>query len=278
MPLTIGSNLISLAVQRNLSKTNQALGQSYLRLSSGLRVNSAGDDPAGIALAARLTSKIGGLSKAAQNVNDGVSLAQVADSALSETVTSLQRIRDLAIAAKNTTASSSDRVSMQTEVNLMVSEITRLAANTKFNGYSLLAAATQTFSFQIGANPGETVQFTVQGASMGLLGFGANGKSALVSTTTHASTTVLLVDSALDSISSIRATLGGAQTRFQSVLSQIQSLSDAYTSSKSAIMDANIAKETAEMTRNNILQQAGISILAQANLQPKLLLQLLQTS
>ncbi|MBF0420012.1 MAG: flagellin FliC [Magnetococcales bacterium] len=279
MPLTLASNIISLAVQRGISKTSQALGQSYLRLSTGLRVNSAADDPSGIGVAARLTAKIGGLAQASKNVNDGISLTQIADTALSETVNSLQRIRDLAVAAKTTTATSGDRASMQTEVNLMVSEINRLATTTKFNGYTIIDTATKNFSFQIGPDAGNTLQMTVNGASLALLGLGANGVSAVVSgatATNFASKTIQLVDSALDSVSSIRAKLGGAQTRFLSIINQINGMSDAYTSSKSSIMDANVATETANLTRNNILQQAGIAVLAQANLQPQTLLQLLR--
>lgn len=284
MPLTLASNIISLAVQRNLNTTNQALGQAYLRLSTGLRVNSAADDPAGIGMAARLTAKIGGLAQATKNANDGISLTQVADAALSGTVTALQRIRDLAVAAKTTTASSGDRASMQAEVNLMISEINRLANTTKYNGYTIINSTTKNFSFQVGPDQGNTVVMTVKGASTGLLGLGlgtATTTSAVVSggaATTYASKTIMLVDSALDSVSSIRATLGGAQTRFLSILSQISTMSDAYTSSKSSIMDANVATETANLTRNSILQQAGIAVLAQANLQPKMLIQLLSTT
>ncbi|MBF0414945.1 MAG: flagellin FliC [Magnetococcales bacterium] len=279
MPLTLASNIISLAVQRGINKTSQALGQSYLRLSTGLRVNSAGDDPSGIGIAARMTAKIGGLAQASKNVNDGISLTQIADTALSETVNSLQRIRDLAVAAKSSTASSGDRASMQTEVNLMISEINRLASTTKFNGYTIISSTTRYFSFQIGPDQGNTLLMTVKGASVGTLGLGTNGTSAVVSgaaAPTYASKTILLVDSALDSVSSIRATLGGAQTRFLSIINQINGMSDAYTSAKSSIMDANVASETANLTRNNILQQAGIAVLAQANLQPQTLLQLLR--
>ncbi|MBF0140130.1 MAG: flagellin FliC [Magnetococcales bacterium] len=279
MPLTLASNIISLSVQRGISKTSQALGQSYLRLSTGLRVNSAADDPSGVGIAARLTAKIGGLSQASKNVNDGISLTQIGDTALSETVNALQRIRDLAVAAKTTTATSGDRASMQTEVNLMISEINRIAGTTKFNGYTIIDATTKTFSFQIGPDGGNTLQMTVKGASAGQLGFGVATTSAVVSgatATTYASKTIQLVDSALDSVSSIRATLGGAQTRFLSIINQISGMSDAYTSAKSSIMDANVATETANLTRNNILQQAGIAVLAQANLQPQTLLQLLR--
>ncbi|MBF0110485.1 MAG: flagellin FliC [Magnetococcales bacterium] len=277
MPLTIASNIVALSVQRKVGQTNDALGQTFLRLATGLRVNSAKDDAGSLGLATRLTAKIQGLGKAAQNANDGISLSQVADDALVETVNAMQRIRELAVEAKGGTKSSSDRQTLQTEVNAMISEIDRIATEVKFNGLRLLAGSFTAMDFHIGADAGNTVEITFAAASTNKVGLGVAGNSAAVSTVTKASRTILLIDSALDSISSIRATIGAAQNRFESIASQIQSLSDSYTTARSNIMDANIAKETAEMTRNTIIKQAGISVLAQANLQPKLLLQLLGT-
>ncbi|MBF0146744.1 MAG: flagellin FliC [Magnetococcales bacterium] len=277
MPLTLASNIVALSVQRKLGKTSDSLGQTFIRLATGLRVNSAKDDAGSIGIATRLTSKIQGLSKAAQNTNDGISLAQVADDALVETVNAMQRIRDLAVEAKGGTKSLSDRQTLQTEVEEMITEIDRIASGIKFNGLRLLAGSFTAMTFQIGADAGNTLAVTFAGASTNKVGLGLAGNSAQVSTITQASRTILLIDSALDSVSSIRATIGGVQNRFESIANQIQSLSDNYTSARSTIMDANVAKETADMTRNLIIKQAGISVLAQANLQPQLLLQLLRS-
>ncbi|MBF0346935.1 MAG: flagellin FliC [Magnetococcales bacterium] len=278
MPLTLASNIVALSVQRKLGKTDESLGQTFIRLATGLRVNSAKDDAGSIGIATRLTSKIQGLAKASQNANDGVSLAQVADDALVETVNAMQRIRDLAVEAKGGTKSLSDRQTLQTEVDEMITEIDRIASGIKYNGLRLLAGSFTAMTFQIGADAGNTLAVTFAGASTNKVGLGLAGNSAQVSTITQASRTILLIDSALDSVSSIRATIGGVQNRFESIANQIQSLSDNYTSARSTIMDANVAKETADMTRNLIIKQAGISVLAQANLQPQLLLQLLRTT
>ncbi|HIJ83933.1 MAG: Flagellin [Magnetococcales bacterium] len=276
MPITISTNVVAIGVRRSLGKTSAALGQNFLRLASGLRVNSAADDAGSLGVADRLTTDIRGLSKASQNANEGVSLAQVADSALAETINSMQRIRDLAVEATGGTKSLTDRQNLQIEVEEMIAEVDRIATEVKYNGLRLLAGSFANMDFQIGIDAGDTMRVTFLGASTQKVGLGPTGNSAQVSTTTQATRTILLIDSALDSITSIRATIGGVQNRFESIINQIQTMSDAYTSARSGMMDANIAKETAEMTRNMILQQAGVAILAQANLQPQLLLQLIR--
>ncbi|MEO5329635.1 MAG: flagellin FliC [Magnetococcus sp. THC-1_WYH] len=277
MPISIATNVISLAVQRKLGNTTADLGKSFLRLASGLRVNSAQDDAGGLGFATRLTTQVQGLAVAARNTNDGISLAQVADSALVETVGAMQRIRELAVEATGSTKSSTDRYTLQDEVDEMVAEVTRIATDIKYNGMRLLAGSFTGMDFQIGANAGNTLQVAFAGASTNLVGMGVAGNSMTVSTTTKASRTILLIDSALDSISAIRSTIGGVQNRFESIINQIQSLSDAYTQTRSTIMDADIAKETALLARNLIIQQAGVSVLSQANLQPNVMLQLLRT-
>ncbi|MBF0132606.1 MAG: flagellin FliC [Magnetococcales bacterium] len=277
MPISIATNVISLAVQRKLGNTTADLGKSFLRLASGLRVNSAQDDAGGLGFATRLTTQVQGLAVAARNTNDGISLAQVADSALVETVGAMQRIRELAVEATGSTKSSTDRYALQDEVDEMVAEVTRIATDIKYNGMRLLAGSFTGMDFQIGADAGNTLQVAFAGASTNLVGMGVAGNSMTVSTTTKASRTILLIDSALDSISAIRATIGGVQNRFESIINQIQSLSDAYTQTRSTIMDADIAKETALLARNLIIQQAGVSVLSQANLQPNVMLQLLRT-
>lgn len=276
MPISIATNVIAMAVQRNIGKSTDALKQNLVRLSSGLRINSARDDAGNIGVASRLATKVLSLGKVAQNANDGISLAQVADDALVETIGSMQRIRELAVEAMGSSKSSADRQTLQTEVNSMVAEVTRISSQIKFNGMRLLAGSFTAMNFQIGAEAGETLQVTFGGASTNTVGMGIGGNSMTVSNPTKASRTVGLIDTAMDSITAIRATIGAVQNRFSSIANQIQSLSDAYTSARSSIMDANIAKETAEMTRNMIIQQAGISVLSQANLQPQVLLQLIK--
>lgn len=277
MPISIATNVISLAVQRKLGSTTADLGKSFLRLASGLRVNSAQDDAGGLGFATRLTTQVQGLAVAARNTNDGISLAQVADSALVETVGAMQRIRELAVEATGSTKSSTDRYTLQDEVDEMVAEVTRIATDIKYNGMRLLAGSFTGMDFQIGADAGNTLEVAFAGASTNLVGMGVAGNSMTVSTTTKASRTILLIDSALDSISAIRSTIGGVQNRFESIINQLQSLSDAYTQTRSTIMDADVAKETALLARNLIIQQAGVSVLSQANLQPNVMLQLLRT-
>ena len=276
MPITISSNLASLVAQNNLGATTKALGKNFQRLATGLRINSAKDDPAGAAISTRLTAQIKGLNVAKKNANDGLSLSQVADSALEETTNAIQKIRDLASEAQNSTASSADRASLQTEVNLMISEIQRLALEVEFNDTKLLSGGFVDQIFHIGPDANDTIKVTIASATISAVGFVTGGNvSYEVSTATFAASTVTRADSALDTIANIRSGLGGVQNRFESIINTIDNLSTAYTASRSQIMDVDVAQETSELTRNVILQQAGVAVLAQANLQPQIMLKLL---
>ena len=312
MALTINTNVASLNAQRNLSSSQSALSQSMERLSSGLRINSAKDDAAGLAISDRMTSQIRGFNQAVQNANDGISFSQTAEGALQETTNILQRMRELAVQSSNATNTSSDRSSMDSEVQQLSSEINRIAGITGFNGKTLLDG---TFSgaaaavFQVGADAGSANLITVNiGAAntsaLGLAGTASTNTTVAVSgvslagtTATSTSTSVVVasaasgvnvktfsaaqtaissIDSAIKSIDTIRGNLGAVQNRFQSTISNLSNVSENLTSARSRILDADIAQETSNMTKNNILQQAGVSILAQANQQPQLALSLLR--
>lgn len=376
----INTNVMSLNAQRNLYQSNNDLATSIQRLSTGLRINSAKDDAAGLAISERFTSQIRGLNQAVRNANDGISLAQTAEGALGEVANNLQRIRELAVQSSNATNSNSDRAALQAEVSQLLSEINRVADQTTFNGVNLLDGSFSGAVFQIGANAGENItvssladantaalgsvsQASASVAASGLTGFasaiaaggvtvngvdiGAIGSASsaaeragqlvdainevsqqtnvgasydaatgqitltgsqdiIIAGTENDATTagwanatvattatssgidtldissysgaqlgMQLVDSALTSINSARADLGALQSRFESVVANLQTTSENLSASRSRIQDADFAAETAALTRGQILQQAGTAMLAQANAAPQNVLSLL---
>ncbi|MDT0633393.1 flagellin [Spectribacter hydrogenoxidans] len=374
----INTNLMSLNAQRNLSSTGSDLATSLERLSSGLRINSAKDDAAGLAISERFTTQIRGLDQAARNANDGISLAQTAEGALVEISNNLQRVRELAVQSRNATNSASDREALNTEAQQLVAEINRVASQTSFNGVKLLDGSFANQEFQVGANSGETISISsvvnanatalgsydraeVTGAAatdfsaitagdLEINGVSVGGIAADSSATERAgsirdavnsvsdqtgvyavndtATTVTLVsaddivinhagatstaattgltaatataatstgfasldissvggadtamqsmDAALQAVNSARASLGAIQNRFESVVSNLQTSSENLSAARSRIQDADFAKETAALTRAQILQQAGTAMLAQANSAPQNVLSLLQ--
>jgi flagellin len=384
MPQIINTNIASLTAQRNLNSSQNSLNTSLQRLSSGLRINSAKDDAAGLAISERFSAQIRGLNQAARNANDGVSLSQTAEGALAEVTSNLQRIRELAVQSSNATNSQSDRDALQTEVTQLLNEIDRVADSTAFNGVKLLDGSFTGAVFQVGADSGDTITIaattdantaalgsvstntsaglsvaastltgfataiaaggvTINGTDIGAIagagsaaeragqlvnainnvsqttGVGAsydgatgqltlnsaaaitiagtaddateagfaNGSFATVTTATGidtltvanfagAQSAITLVDSALTSVNSARATLGAVQNRFESVVRSVQTTAENLTASRSRIVDADFAAETANLTRAQILQQAGTAILAQANALPQNVLSLLQ--
>ncbi|MBF0447935.1 MAG: flagellin FliC [Magnetococcales bacterium] len=275
MTISFSSSFLTSMVRRNISTSSKALSGNLMRISSGLRLNSAADGAADLSVADSLSTEIRGLAVATRNTNDGISLTQVAEAALVETTNALQGIREFALVAQNATVSSADRQTLQTEVNSLLSEIARIATQTEFNSLRLLAGSFDAMQFMIGTGSGDVIDITLSGASYGDLGLGTDASEILVSTDTQASTTVTAIDTALDRVSAIRSQLGGAQSRFSSIINQIEATTTALDTARSNIMDADIALETAALTRNSILQQAGIAVMAQANLQPKIFLQLL---
>ena len=384
MPAIINTNIASLNAQRNLNASQNSLAVSLQRLSSGLRINSAKDDAAGLAISDRFTAQIKGLNQAARNANDGISLAQTAEGALGEVTNNLQRIRELAVQSSNATNSSSDRTALQAEVSQLLNEIDRVANQTSFNGVKLLDGSFSGAVFQVGANAGESITVasitdaniaaigsvsqasgaaltvsasaitgfataiasggvTLNGVNIGAIGSAtsaaeragqlvnainntsaqhgvgavyntatgqitlssaaavvvagttnlatvagyANGTLGSVTTTTgiggldvssyaNSQLAIQLADSALATVNSTRATLGAVQNRFSSVVANLQTAAENLSASRSRIMDADFAAETANLTRAQILQQAGTAMLAQANAQPNNVLALLR--
>jgi flagellin len=387
MPQVINTNVMSLNAQRNLSTSGGALATALQRLSSGLRINSAKDDAAGLAIAERFTTQIRGLNQAARNANDGISLAQTGEGALAEITNNLQRIRELAVQSANSTNSASDREALNQEVEQRLAEIERVASQTSFNGQKILDGSFGTAAFQVGANAGETISiglntsmkkdaigqvavatgtvdvtdpdgdpdtddfvsadaplaiadddFTIavgDGDAVQLTGdyesvqelvdainSKVSGASAWIDSDNHvviassedltivtandaatllagvadaavaddtdfltaisvetagdANNTIVRVDAALTSVSSLRSTLGAIQNRFESTITNLTTAAENLTASRSRIQDADFAQETAALTRAQILQQAGTAILAQANAVPQNVLSLLR--
>ena len=267
MALSINTNLLSLNAQRNLGTSQMSLATSMQRLSSGLRINSAKDDAAGLAIAARMDAQIRGINVAIRNANDGISLAQTAEGALSTVTDALQRMRELAVQAQNGSNGTSDRANLDTEYQQLSAEITRIAAQTKFNGIAIVGAGAGAQTFQVGANNGDTLTITTVAVTTVAVG---------VTTAAAASTAVAAIDTALDTITSNRATYGAAMSRFSMAISNLSISGENQTAAKGRIMDADFAAETANLSRSQILQQAGTAMVAQANQQPNLVLNLLR--
>jgi flagellin len=271
----INTNILSLVTQNNLLKSQSALGSAVERLSSGLRINSAKDDAAGQAIANRFTSNIRGLTQASRNANDGVSLAQTAEGGLKEINNNLQRIRELAVQAKNGTNSAADLTSIQAEVNQRLDEIDRVAKQTDFNGTKVLSAALA-MQIQVGSADAQTITITTAGAS---------DKATLLSGTTTpgafdvsatSTDTLAMLDTAIATVDTTRSALGAVQNRFESTISNLGTTITNLTSSRSRIEDADYATEVSNMTRAQILQQAGTSVLAKANQSTQGVMALLQ--
>jgi flagellin len=280
MALTINTNVASLNAQRNLGVSQSNLAKSMQRLSSGLRINSAKDDAAGLAISDRMTAQIRGLNQAARNANDGISLAQTAEGALQETTNILQRMRELAVQGANDTNDASDRTSIKAEIDQLVDELDRIATSTKFNGKAVIDGSLSGTgaTFQVGANAGgdQVITFNIASAKSADLGTGVEKTDLLVTTNTTAQASITAIDAALKEVDEIRGGLGAVQNRFESTIANLNNSAENISAARSRILDADIAQETSKMTSQNILQQAGVSILAQANQAPQLALSLLQ--
>ena len=261
MSQTINTNISSLNAQRNLSTSKDSLATSIQRLSSGLRVNSSKDDAAGLAIADRMNAQIRGINVAIRNANDGISLAQTAEGALATMTDVLQRMRELAIQAQNGSNGTGDRANLDTEYQQLSAEITRIAAQTKFNGTAIVGAGAGSKTFQIGPNNGDTLTIT----------------TATVTTVGGDITTAGNASTALDAITTSRATYGAAMSRFEFAISNLQITGENQSAARSRIMDADYAAETANLARAQILQQAGTAMVAQANQIPNQVLTLLRS-
>ena len=276
MALAVNTNVSALNAQRQLLTSGNSLDTSYKRLSSGFRINSAADDSAGLQISNRLTSQINGLNQAISNANDGISVAQVAEGALDEITNSLQRIRVLAVQSQNGINGSADRVALQKEVSALKTEISRIAQNTQFGGIDLLKGKFSA-KFLVGANAGQTISINLSSTAPSG-GYGASGLSIStlsVSTVSGASAAIASIDSAIKTIDSTRADLGALQNRFQSTIRNLSNIVENVSAARSQIRDTDFAKETAELTRAQILQQASTTILSQANTRPQTALSLL---
>lgn len=276
MALAVNTNVSALNAQRQLLTSGNSLDTSYKRLSSGFRINSAADDSAGLQISNRLTSQINGLNQAISNANDGISVAQVAEGAMDEITTSLQRIRVLAVQSQNGINSSADRTALQKEVSALKTEISRIAQNTQFGSIDLLKG---NFSakFLVGANAGQTISINLSSTAPDG-GYGTSGlglASLSVSSVGGASAALASIDSAIKTIDSARADLGALQNRFQSTIRNLSNIVENVSAARSQIRDTDFAKETAELTRAQILQQASTTILSQANTRPQTALSLL---
>jgi flagellin len=298
----INTNTLSLTTQNNLTKSQSSLGTSIERLSSGLRINSAKDDAAGQAIANRFTSNINGLTVAARNANDGISLAQTAEGALSEVNNNLQRIRDLTVQAQNSSNSASDIDSIQAEVNQRMEEINRVTTQTDFNGIKVLntGSGSSSYSFQVGSKDSETISislsksddynlYSATGATFATTGQSVNGNarttsaegfdvlSGTVNSTGGVDGSPLAdIDAAIKAVDSQRSLLGASQNRFESTITNLNNTVTNLTAARSRIQDSDYATEVSNMSRAQILQQAGSSVLAQANQVPQTMLSLLR--
>ena len=267
MSQTINTNLSSLNAQRNLSSSQMSLATSMQRLSSGLRVNSSKDDAAGLAIADRMSSQIRGSTVAIRNANDGISLAQTADGALATVTDALQRMRELAVQAQNGSNGTSDRANLDTEYQQLSQEITRIATQTKFNGTAIVGASAGTQVFQVGANNGDTLSVTTSTVST---------VTGDLTTASNASTAIAAIDTQLGTITTSRATYGAAINRFGFAISNLAISNENQTAARGRIMDADFAAETANLSRAQILQQAGNAMVAQANQLPQQVMALLR--
>jgi flagellin len=283
MAVVVNSNIFSVNAQRNLSKSQSGLATSLQRLSSGLRINSAKDDAAGQFTVEKLTADIRGTNQAIRNSADGISLAQTAEGALGQVSANLQRVRELAVQSSSSTVE--DRTGLQAEVDQLTQEISRIVNTTSFNGTSLLSAsgASSALTFQVGSDGVSNNQITVQlTAGTGAIGSVAGVTTNLtgtgtinVGTAAGASAALVSIDTALDTISQKRAVFGAVQNRFEAVISNLSVASENMQAARSRVQDTDFAQETASLTKNQILQQAGISILSQANQQTQSALSLL---
>lgn len=279
MALTVNTNIASLNAQRNLNKSQGALQTSLARLSSGLRINSAKDDAAGLAVAQAMTSEIRGNTVAVRNASDGISLGQTAEGAIGQIASNLQRIREIAVQASNGTIDDGNRTSLQLEVDQLTQENSRIIQVTTFNGTFLLSAASS-LTFQVGASGLANNQISVSTVSLTAMNTYATALTATgtidITTSAAASGAIASLDADITTTTSNRATFGAVQNRFEAVVSNLQNYIENLSASRSRIMDADFAAETATLTKNQIMQQAGVAILAQANALPQTALSLLQ--
>ena len=274
MGLRVNTNTASINAQRNLASVTDRLSTNFRRLSTGLRISTAADDAAGLAISERLRSQVRSLDQAKRNANDGISLVQTAEGALNEVNSVLTRLRELSIQSANGSVSNQDKDTLNEEFTSLVDEIDRIAQSTEFNGINLLDGSSASVSFQVGYGTTagvDTIDVTLQAADETTLGL----DSLDIGATGNTSTAIAAIDTAINTVSSLRGSLGAAQNRLGSTINNLAIQTENLSAAESRIRDVDVAYETAQLTRNSILQQASISVLAQANAQPQAALALL---
>ena len=281
MALTVNTNVTSLNVQKNLNKASDALSTSMTRLSSGLKINSAKDDAAGLQIATRMTSQIRGQTMAIKNANDGVSIAQTAEGALQESSNILQRMREIALQSRNDSNGTADRTALDKEYKQSIDELTRIAKSTNLNGKALIDGTAGAMEFQVGAGTTSDNQITLtlstsfDASALGMTGTTISGTSNAANHSAVLSA-VSAIDAALANINATRADLGAAQNRFSTTISNLQNINENAEAARSRVQDTDFAAETAQLTKQQTLQQASTAVLAQANQLPSAVLKLLQ--
>lgn len=285
MALTVNTNTTSLGVQKNLNRASDALATSMSRLSSGLKINSAKDDAAGLQIATRMTSQIRGQTMAIKNANDAISIAQTAEGAMQEQTNILQRMRELAVQARNDSNTEDDRDALNKEFQSMLKEIDRIAASTQLNDKSLLnGSSTDALTFQVGSKTGSDNQITItltdamdssaSGALSALSGKAITGDDSEIEA--NFSDAMDAIDEALKNINSTRAELGAVQNRLTTTINNLQNINENAEAARGRVQDTDFAAETAQLTKQQTLQQASTAVLAQANQLPSSVLKLLQ--
>lgn len=286
MANVVNTNMMSINTQRHLYKTDLMQKTAMERLSSGLRVNSAKDDAAGMSIAERMSSQVRGMTVAVRNANDGLSMAQTAEGAITELQGMMQRMRDLTVQSMNATNTQSDRTDLNTEFQQLKQEIGRIIGNTEFNGKKILNTSGTSYEFQVGANTANNNRIKVSLANLSTAG--ANGIGSAMTADMHISTAagasaiikgnsvIGVIDGAINKLNNLRGRLGAAQNRFNATISNLQSSIENQTAARSRILDADFAAETANLSRAQILAQAGTAMLAQANQAPQNVLGLLR--
>ena len=274
MGLRVNTNVTSINAQRNLSSVTTRLSDNFRRLSTGLRISSAADDAAGLAISERLRSQVRSLDQAKRNANDGISMVQTAEGALNEVSSILTRLRELSIQASNGTVSNADKDTLDEEFQSLVNEIDRIGSSTEFNDIKLLDGSLPSVSFQVGFGTAagiDTLDVTLEEATANNLGL----DTLNIGSTGSQNAAITAIDDAINTVSGLRGSLGAVQNRLGSTINNLAIQTENLTAAESRIRDVDVAYETAQLTRNNILQQASISVLAQANAQPQAALSLL---
>ena len=276
MPLVINTNLASLEAQKNLARSHGRLQKSFQRLSSGFRINTAADDAAGLAVSESMRAQIRSYTVAERNTNNAISMAQTAEAGLGQISGILIRMRELSVQSANGDLTSIDRGYLDTEFQQLKDELTRLAEATEFNGKEMLAGSVATIDFQVGINTTsfDTIQVSFGGVS--LSGLGLSGSSIAGSVAANALAAIDLIDTAFSGISTRRADFGAAQNRLEISVANTQSIRTNLSAAQSRVRDVDVAEETSQLARSQVLLQAGTSVLAQANQQPQVALTLLQ--